>query len=208
MDGYRLVLFLHLSALLGAIATSAVLHFAETRLRAADTTAAVRTWAGLIDKGARVFPLVLLVLLGTGAYLVDRSWTWSSGWVVAGLVGVGVPFIVGAGVVGGRSRALRRALTGARDGAVPAAVARIAREHPGGIASWTNTGLCVVGKQVVSVRALTLLATKIKAVHHRCITGTAAGGILRNRRRDGTAWLSQTWARGDGWVEEFGLQAC
>jgi hypothetical protein len=51
MDGYRLVLFLHLSALLGAIATAAVLHFAETRLRAADTTAAVRTWAGLIDRG-------------------------------------------------------------------------------------------------------------------------------------------------------------
>jgi hypothetical protein len=143
MDGYRLVLFLHLCALLGAIATSAVLHFAETRLRAADTIAAVRTWAGLIDKGARVFPLVLLVLLGTGAYLVDRSWTWSSGWVVAGLVGVGVLFVVGAGVVGGRSRALRRALTDVDDGGVPAAVAGIAREHPGGIASWTNTGLAL-----------------------------------------------------------------
>src|SRR5262245_31864132 len=134
MDGYRLVLFLHLSALLGAIATSAVLHLAETRLRAADTIAAVRTWAGLIDKGARVFPLVLLVLLGTGAYLVHRSWAWSSGWVVASLVGVGVLFVVGAGAIGGRSRALRRALTGARDGAVPTAVSGLAREHPGGIA--------------------------------------------------------------------------
>ena len=48
MDGYRLVLFLHLSVLLGAISTSAVLHFAETGLQTADTVAAVRTWGGLI----------------------------------------------------------------------------------------------------------------------------------------------------------------
>lgn len=143
MNGYRLVLFLHLCALLAAIGTSALLHFAETRLRAADTVAAVRTWASLIEKGAKVFPLALLVLLGSGAYLVDRSWTWSSGWVVASLVGVGVLFAVGAGVVGGRSRALRRELADAAEGAVTAGLARIAREHVGGVASWTNTGLAL-----------------------------------------------------------------
>lgn len=106
MDGYRLVLFLHLSALLGAIGTAALLHFAEIQLRAAATVVAVRTWASLIEKGAKVFPAALLVLLATGAYLVERGWAWSSGWVDASLVGVGVLFVVGAGVVGGRSRAL------------------------------------------------------------------------------------------------------
>jgi hypothetical protein len=82
-------------------------------------------------------------LLGSGAYLVDRSWTWSSGWVVAGLAGVAVLFVVGAGVVGGRSRVLKRALTDAGEGAIPDTVARITREHPGGVASWTNTGLAL-----------------------------------------------------------------
>ncbi len=143
MDGYRLVLFLHLCALLGAIATSTLLHFAEVRLRAADTVAAVRLWAGLIEKGARVFPLALLVLLGSGAYLVERSWAWSSGWVEASLGGVAVLFVVGAGVIGGRSRALRRELANAGEGAVPAALAQITREHVGGVASWTNTGLAL-----------------------------------------------------------------
>jgi protein-disulfide isomerase-like protein with CxxC motif len=80
------------------------------------------------------------VLLGSGAYL-DRSWTWGAGWVVASLVGVGVPFVVGAGVIGGRSRALRRELADAAEGAVTAPLARIAREHVAGFASWTNTGL-------------------------------------------------------------------
>jgi hypothetical protein len=141
MDGYRLVLFLHLCALLGAIGTAALLHFAEIQLRAAATVAAVRTWTSLIEKGAKVFPVALLVLLGSGAYLVDRRWTWSSGWIDASLVGVGILFVVGAGVVGGRRRALRRELAHTTDGAVTAPLARIACEHVGGVASWTNTGL-------------------------------------------------------------------
>lgn len=143
MNGYGLVLFLHLSALLGAIGTAALLHFAEVRLRAADTVAAVRVWARLIEKGAKVFPLALLVLLASGAYLVDQRWTWSSGWVDASLVGVGVLFVVGAAVIGGRTRALRRELADAIDDAVPARLAQIAREHIGGIVSWTNTGLAL-----------------------------------------------------------------
>lgn len=143
MNGYRLVLFLHLCALLGAIGTAALLHFAEIQLRAAVTVAGVRTWASLIETGAKVFPVALLVLLGSGAYLVDRGWTWSSGWVDASLVGVGILFLVGAGLVGGRSRALRRELAGTADGAVTGPLTRIAREHVGGLASWTNTGLAL-----------------------------------------------------------------
>jgi hypothetical protein len=41
------VLFLHLCALLAG--TAALLHFAELRLRAADTVAAVGAWASLIE---------------------------------------------------------------------------------------------------------------------------------------------------------------
>src|SRR5438128_12151596 len=129
MDGYRLVLFVHLCALLGAIGTSALLHFAEVRLQTADTVGAVGMRARLIEKGARVFPLALLGLLASGAYLVDRSWAWSSGWVEASLVGVAVLFVVGAGLVGGRSRALRRELANAGEGAVPARLAQLTREH-------------------------------------------------------------------------------
>jgi hypothetical protein len=143
MDGYTLVLFLHLCSLLGAICTAALLHFAEARLREADTVAAIRVWSRMIGKGAKVFPLALLLLTGTGAYLVDRRWTWSAGWIEAGLTGVVALFVVGAGVVGGRSRALRRELRDAADGALPPRLAYVAREHVGGIASWTNTGLAL-----------------------------------------------------------------
>jgi hypothetical protein len=143
MNAYSIVLFLHLCALLGAIGTASLLHFAEMRLRAADTVATVRPWARLIENGAKVFPFALLVLLGSGAYLVHRRWSWSAGWIEAALVGVVALFVVGAVVIGGRSRALRRELQDATDGAVPSRLAHLARGHVAGIASWTNTGLAL-----------------------------------------------------------------
>ena len=60
-----------------------------------------------------------------------------------GLAGVAVLFVVAAGVIGGRSRALGRELANAGEGAVPARLAQITREHLGGVASWTNTGLAL-----------------------------------------------------------------
>jgi hypothetical protein len=143
MDGYAIMLFLHLCALLGAIGTAALLHFAELRLRAADNVAAIRAWARLIENGAKVFPVALLVLLASGAYLVDRHWSWGAGWVDAALVGVGVLFAVGAGVIGGRSRALGRELRDVSDDVVTPRLARLARNHVAGIASWSNTGVAL-----------------------------------------------------------------
>ena len=143
MSGYRVVLFLHLLALLGAIGTSGLVHFAEAQLRAAATAAAARPWAALVDRASKVFPVALLVLVGSGAYLVHHGWTWGSGWVDAGLVGVAVLLASGAGLVGGRNRALKRALAQAGDGALPPTLLQLTRAHVGGIASWTNTGLAV-----------------------------------------------------------------
>lgn len=143
MSGYGLVLFLHLAALLGAIGTAGLAHFAEARLQAAESVAAARPWAALVDRAARVFPFALLVLLATGAYLVHRGWDWSSGWVEAGLVGVALLLVNGAGIIGARNRALRRALTATEEGPLPQPLLQLARRHPGVIASWTNTGLAV-----------------------------------------------------------------
>jgi hypothetical protein len=143
MDAYRLVLFLHLCALLGAIGTSSLVHFGEIRLRAAETVAVACTWASVIAKAARVFPVALAVLLGSGAYLVHRGWSWGSGWIVAGVAGVAVLFAVGAGVVGGRSRALARELSASADGPLGERALRLIRRHPAAVASWMNTGLAI-----------------------------------------------------------------
>ena len=119
------------------------MHFAAARLRDAETVAVARTWAGVIEKASRVFPIALAALLISGAYLVHRGWSWSTGWIDAGLAGVVLLFALGAGIVGARTRALTRELSAAADGPLGERAARIARQHPGAIASWTNTGLAL-----------------------------------------------------------------
>jgi len=143
VNGYSVVLFLHLAALLAAIGTAGIAHFAEARLGVAETVQAVRPWAALLNRVAPVFPLALLVLLASGAYLVHREWAWSRGWIEAGLVGVALLFANGAGIVGRRNRAIKRALATAGAGTITDELLHLTRRHVGGVASWANTGLAV-----------------------------------------------------------------
>jgi hypothetical protein len=143
VNAYGLVLFLHLAALLAAIGTAGVAHFAESRLGAAGTVAAARPWATLVNRVAPVFPLALLVLLASGAYLVHRAWTWEAGWIEGALVGVFLLFVNGAGVVGRRNRMIARALRAVPDGPLSDALPQLARRQLGGLASWANTGLAI-----------------------------------------------------------------
>src|SRR3982751_6416435 len=85
MDVYRIVLFLHLCALLAAIATAAIVHYAEHRMLSAVSVATTREWAALVARAERVFPVAILTLVATGAYMVQRAWSWSDGWVDAGI---------------------------------------------------------------------------------------------------------------------------
>ncbi len=140
---YGVVLFAHVCALLAAISAGALSHFSESRMRSAETTAALRPWARLLGRLGKVFPVALLVLLGSGAYLVHDAWTWSAGWVEASFVGVGLLFASGVGLMRARGLALRRALTAAADGPLPPEVRRLIVMHPAAFASWMNTGLAV-----------------------------------------------------------------
>jgi hypothetical protein len=139
---YGVVLFVHICALLAAISAGATSHLSEARMRSAATVEALRPWAQLLGRLGKVFPVALLVLLASGAYLVHRGWSWSDGWVEASLAGVLVLFASGGGLVRARGVALRRALMGA-SGQVPAEAQRLIRVHPAGLASWMNTGIAL-----------------------------------------------------------------
>jgi hypothetical protein len=140
---YGVVLFMHVCALLAAISAGALSHFLEFRMRSAETTGALRPWAKLLGRLGKVFPVALLILLASGAYLVHDAWSWSAGWVVASLVGVGLLFASGGGLVRARGVALRRALMAAGDGPLPPKVRGLIVRHPAAFASWMNTGLAV-----------------------------------------------------------------
>ena len=108
MDGYdySIALFLHFVSLLAAGAGATLAGYAALQLRGATSAAEVARWGMMIGKVVRVFPAATLGLVGTGAYMTQKAWSWSTPWVVAGLVGLTMIVLLGAGVEASRGRAL------------------------------------------------------------------------------------------------------
>jgi hypothetical protein len=124
---YSIALFLHISALLAAMAASGINHFADSRMLAAQTVGELRQWGMVAGKSGKVFPFALLALFATGAYMVATAWTWDIGWIDVAIGGVALLFILG-GVIGGRGKALGRALGGAPSDPVSAAATQMLRD--------------------------------------------------------------------------------
>ena len=108
MTAYQIALFIHLLALLAATAASAIVHLAAHRRAAAPTLRNSMEWGKLMGSTARVFPIAVVALIATGLYMVAGRWSWTTGWVDAGLGGAILLFASGA-VIGKRGAAEARA---------------------------------------------------------------------------------------------------
>lgn len=97
MDAYHLALFIHLLALILAAGATAVANFAAARRIRARTVGESLEWHRSLIAASRIFPICLVLFLATGAYMVSAAGAnaWSSGFVVAGFVGVA--FLLGSG---------------------------------------------------------------------------------------------------------------
>jgi hypothetical protein len=142
MTIYTLALFVHISALLAAIAASALSHFAESRMGAAQTVGDLREWGTLAGRVGKVFPLALLTLVATGAYMVSSAWAWNDGWIDVALGGVALLFI-GGEFLGRRGKALGRMLEGDSRAPVSAAVRRVLRDPLTHSVSYATTTLSI-----------------------------------------------------------------
>jgi hypothetical protein len=143
MSGYGIVLFVHLCALIAAFAAAALAHFAEGRMCAAKTIAEVRSWASLAAKVAPTFPIALLILIGSGAYMVQSAWAWNDGWIVMGLAGAIAMMLNGGLLIGSRSRQLKKFLATAGEGPVGLELARLVHDPVLHGATWTNLTLAL-----------------------------------------------------------------
>lgn len=142
MDVYHLVLFVHICALLAAIGASALVHVSEIRMQAAQTKGEVRQWGMLAGSMDKVFPLALLTLFATGAYLVASRWAWNLGWVDVAVGGVVLLFL-GGGFLGSRGKALMRATEGDPHAPVDGVLMRVMRDPLTRSISSGNTGLAI-----------------------------------------------------------------
>jgi len=111
MDGYHIALYVHLLALVGAASASTLVHFAEHRRGRSATVAEALQWHRLIGVTSRTFPIVIVILLGTGSYMVTSAGNalWAAAWVKAGVTGAILLFVAG-GYMGARGKRMARAL--------------------------------------------------------------------------------------------------
>jgi hypothetical protein len=110
MHAYDVALFVHLLALFVAFGITGMLWFALARIRSARVCGEALQWLAVGKTAGMMFPVVLLTLLATGAYMVHDSWTWSTPWVDAGLTGVVFLGLVGDRVEGGQARKIAQVL--------------------------------------------------------------------------------------------------
>jgi len=90
MDRYHVALFLHIVTLIVAASTTAVTKLAVGRRIAARTIGEVIEWHTVLMSASKIFPICLAAFVITGSYMlsVANMHAWTTGFVVAGFVGV------------------------------------------------------------------------------------------------------------------------
>lgn len=95
MDKYHVALYIHFLSLLIGIGAASVLTVCAFQLRAARTLADAGPWGRVAAKVGRVFPIAILGLFGSGAYMTSDLWTWDTGWIEVGIAALVVLAIQG-----------------------------------------------------------------------------------------------------------------
>ena len=92
MDRYHIALFLHIVTLIVAASATAVTKLAVSRRIRARTIGEVLDWHKVLMSASKLFPICLAAFVVTGSYMlsVANVHVWTTGFVVAGFVGVGL----------------------------------------------------------------------------------------------------------------------
>jgi hypothetical protein len=130
LDTYHVVLYVHLVALFIGIGAGSVLLTCLFQLRAAGTLEQAAQWGVLAGKVARLFPIAVVGLFATGAYMTSKLWTWDTGWIDVSIAGLALIALQGP-LVGDRTgHKLKAALQANGPGPLGDA-ARKLTVHPG-----------------------------------------------------------------------------
>jgi hypothetical protein len=154
--------------LVGGIAVVSVSYL---RLRSARTLADATPWAKVADQVGWVFPLSILALLATGAYMTSDSWTWSTGWIDISIAALILVSLQGPIVAGPRSRALKLALDESGPGPLDQPVRALTQDTTLWIVIFANPGIVLA--ITWNMTAKPGVAGAIAAV----VVGYAAGAV-------------------------------
>ena len=143
MDTYRTVLFLHILSLLVGVGAAPVMWICLFRLRAAQTVSEAGPWGMLAGQIEKAFPVAILGLFATGAYMTSDVWTWDTGWIDVAIVALVVLAVNGAVIAAGRAHKLKAALMANGPGPLSATARKLTCDPALWIVSFANPGLVV-----------------------------------------------------------------
>ncbi|HET8527321.1 MAG TPA: hypothetical protein VFL60_00285 [Gaiellaceae bacterium] len=179
--GYSVALVVHLFALLAAFGASTVVHLAMHRARTAERGAEALPWLRVAKAFARVFPVSLVLLLASGAWLVHERWTWDVGFVWAGLAGVAFLLVCGGAVADRRGAAVAAAVAAAPGEPVPALI----RDRAWWLASYASSGVAL--GVVAAMAAKPSAAAAFGLLAGGLCVGLAVGEAARSGRERAAA---------------------
>ena len=144
MFAYRIALLLHVVTLIVAVSATAVTKLAVGRRIRARTPREALDWHEVLTSAARVFPICLASFFLTGVYMLSvlGRGAWSSAFVIAGLVGVGLLFASGA-YLGVKGNALKQVLQNAASRGPDAPAPRLVPPPLVAMLPLVNTGIAL-----------------------------------------------------------------
>jgi hypothetical protein len=141
MDTYHVVLYIHLLSLFIGIGAGSVLLTCLFQLRAARTVEQAVPWGIVSGKLARLFPVAILGLFLTGAYMTHKFWTWGTSWIVVAIAGLVLLGAQGGGIAEHTAKKLQAAMRANGPGPLGAEARRMTL-HPGlWVVELSNLGL-------------------------------------------------------------------
>jgi len=141
LNTYHYVLYLHLLSLFIGIGAGSVILACLLQLRAARTVEQAAPWGMMAGKVGKFFPIAILGLFGTGAYMTSDLWTWSTRWIDVAIAALVVLLLQGALIAERTGHKLGAALQANGPGPLGPEARRMAL-HPGlWVVEFSNLGI-------------------------------------------------------------------
>ena len=130
---FGVVLFLHITVALVAFGMAGVMHTALNVVARGRTVTELRAWSAVMHRIEPLFPVMALLLLGLGAWLVhlgahtDDNFSFSTGWILTAIITLVVVEAAGGAVLAPHGKKLTALIRDAADGPVTDEIVAAAR---------------------------------------------------------------------------------
>jgi hypothetical protein len=190
IHGADVVLFLHIAVAVFTFAVAGLLLTGLSQMRRAESVAVLRSWERLTHRIEPWFPILVLVLIALGGWLIalsDDEFSWGDGWVLTSVITLVVMEGYGGIVLAPNGKRLHALLESVPEGPVPAEVEAAVRNPLVWAGAWGETGLATgilflmptKPAGVWSVLIVAVLGLASVAIGYR-LSGAATAGAVQD----------------------------